>query len=45
MEKEINIIYKIEIIQLIESKYDIEILDEDMENIISFNDIIRNELK
>lgn len=40
MEEEINIIYKIEIIQLIESKYNIEILDEEMENIVSFNDII-----
>ena len=35
-----NIIYKIEILQLIESKYNIEIKDEEVENIISFEDLI-----
>ena len=35
-----NIIYKIEILQLIESKYDIEIKDEEIENIITFEDLI-----
>jgi acyl carrier protein len=35
-----NIIYKIEILQLIESKYNIEIKDEDVENIITFEDLI-----
>ena len=39
MEQE-NIIYKIEILQLIESKYNIEIKDEEVENIISFEDLI-----
>jgi acyl carrier protein len=35
-----NIIYKIEILQLIECKYNIEIKDEDVENIITFEDLI-----
>jgi acyl carrier protein len=35
-----NIIYKIEILQLIESKYNIEIKDEEIENIITFKDLI-----
>jgi acyl carrier protein len=39
MEQE-NIIYKIEILQLIESKYNVEIKDEEVENIISFEDLI-----
>jgi len=36
-----NIIYKIEILQLIESKYGIEIKDEEIENIITFEDLIK----
>jgi acyl carrier protein len=39
MEEE-NIIYKIEILQLIESKYDIEIKDEEVENIVTLNNLI-----
>jgi len=39
MEQE-NIIYKIEILQLIESKYNVEIKDEEVEDIISFEDLI-----
>ena len=35
-----NIIYKIEILQLIESKYNIEIKDEEIENILSLEDLI-----
>ena len=35
-----NIIYKIEILQLIESKYNIEIKDEEVENIITFKNLI-----
>jgi acyl carrier protein len=35
-----KIIYKIEILQLIESKYNIEIKDEEVENIITFEDLI-----
>jgi len=35
-----NIIYKIEILQLIESKYNIEIKDEEVENIVTFDDLI-----
>jgi acyl carrier protein len=35
-----NIIYKIEIFQLIESKYNIEIKDEEIENIVTFEDLI-----
>jgi acyl carrier protein len=35
-----NIIYKIEIIQLIESKYNIEIKDEEVENILTLEDLI-----
>jgi acyl carrier protein len=35
-----NIIYKIEILQLIESKYDIEIKDEEVENIVTLNNLI-----
>jgi acyl carrier protein len=35
-----NLIYKIEILQLIESKYNIEIKDEEIENIITFEDLI-----
>lgn len=38
MEK--DLIYKIEILQLIESKYNIEIKDEEVENIITFKDLI-----
>ena len=47
MEEE-KIIYKIEILQLIESKYNIEIKDEEVENIITFEDLInlvKNKLK
>ena len=36
-----KIIYKIEILQLIESKYNIEIKDEEIENIITFEDLIK----
>jgi acyl carrier protein len=39
MEEE-NLIYKIEILQLIESKYNIEIKDEEIEDIITFRDLI-----
>jgi len=39
MEK--KIIYKFEILQLIESKYNIEIKDEEIENIITFEDLIK----
>jgi acyl carrier protein len=39
MEEE-TLIYKIEILQLIESKYSIEIKDEEVENIITFRDLI-----
>ena len=35
-----NIIYKIEILQLIESKYGIEIQDEHVENILTIQDLI-----
>ena len=35
-----NIIYKIEILQLIESKYNIEIKDEEVENIVTLNNLI-----
>lgn len=35
-----QLLYKIEIIQLIESKYNIEIKDEEIENIITFEDLI-----
>jgi acyl carrier protein len=35
-----DIIYKIEILQLIESKYNIEIKDEEVENIVTFSDLI-----
>ena len=35
-----NIIYKIEILQLIESKYNIEIKDEEVENIVLLEDLI-----
>ena len=35
-----NIIYKIEIFQLIESKYNIEIKDEHVENILTIQDLI-----
>jgi acyl carrier protein len=35
-----NIIYKIEIFQLIESKYNIEIQDEHVENILTIQDLI-----
>lgn len=35
-----NLIYKIEILQLIESKYNIEIKDEEVENINTFEDLI-----
>jgi len=43
-----KIIYKIEILQFIESKYNIEIKDEEVENIITFEDLInlvKNKLK
>jgi acyl carrier protein len=40
MDQEINLIYKIEIIQLIESKYNVTINDDEIENIIAFEDII-----
>ena len=35
-----NIIYKIEIIQLIESKYNIEIKDEEVESILTLENLI-----
>jgi acyl carrier protein len=35
-----KIIYKIEILQLIESKYNIEIKDEEVENIVTFDNLI-----
>ena len=35
-----SIIYKIEILQLIESKYNIEIKDEEVENISTLGDLI-----
>jgi acyl carrier protein len=35
-----NIIYKIEILQLIESKYNIEVKDEEVENISTLEDLI-----
>jgi hypothetical protein len=35
-----NIIYKIEILQLIESKYNIEIKDEEVENILTLENLI-----
>jgi acyl carrier protein len=35
-----NITFKIEILQLIESKYNIEIKDEEVENIVTFDDLI-----
>jgi len=35
-----NIIYKIEILQLIESKYNVEIKDEEVENISTLEDLI-----
>ena len=34
------LVYKIEILQLIESKYGIEIKDEEVENIVPLNDLI-----
>ena len=40
MEEEI-LIYKIQIIQLIESKYNIEIKDEEVEDINTFEDLIK----
>jgi acyl carrier protein len=46
--EEEKIIYKIEILQLIESKYNIEIKDEEVENIIIFEDLInliKNKIK
>lgn len=35
-----KIIYRIEIFQLIESKYNIEIKDEEVENILTLEDLI-----
>jgi len=35
-----NIIYKIEILQLIGSKYNIEIKDEEVENILTLENLI-----
>jgi acyl carrier protein len=35
-----NIIYKIEILQFIESKYNIEIKDEEVENILTLENLI-----
>jgi hypothetical protein len=35
-----KIIYKIEILQLIESKYNIEIKDEEVESILTLEDLI-----
>ena len=35
-----NIVHKIEILQLIESKYNIEIKDEEVENILTIEDLI-----
>jgi acyl carrier protein len=46
--EEEKIIYKIEILQLIESKYNVEIKDEEVENIITFEDLInliKNKIK
>jgi acyl carrier protein len=39
MEEE-KLIYKIEILHLIESRYNIEIKDEEVENIITFDNLI-----
>jgi acyl carrier protein len=39
MEEE-KLIHKIEILHLIESRYNIEIKDEEVENIITFDDLI-----
>jgi acyl carrier protein len=36
-----NLIYKIEILQLLENKYDIEIKDEEVEYIGTFDDLIK----
>jgi len=36
-----KIIYKIEILQLIEYRYNIEIKDEEVENIVTFEDLIK----
>jgi acyl carrier protein len=35
-----EIIYKIEILQLVESKYNIEIKDEEVENILTLENLI-----
>ena len=35
-----SVIYKIEILQLVEAKYAIESKDEEVENIITFEDLI-----
>lgn len=40
MDQEINLIYKIELLQLIESRYNIKIKDEEVENIITIKDLI-----
>jgi acyl carrier protein len=40
MGEKIDLLYKIEIIQLIENRYNIEIKDEDIENIITIQDLI-----
>lgn len=40
MEEE-NIIYKIEILQLVEKFYGVEIKDEDIENILTIQDLIK----
>lgn len=39
MEEDL-ILYKLEILQLVESKYNIEIKDEEVENIITLEDLI-----
>lgn len=39
MEK--DLIYKIEVLQLIENKYGIEIKDEEIEYVVTFEDLIK----
>jgi len=39
MEEDL-ILYKLEILQLVESKYNIEIKDEEVENVITLEDLI-----
>lgn len=41
MEKEIYLLYKLELLKLIEEKYFIQINDEEVENIIYFDDLFK----